>query len=284
MKTMLEIPNKNSRGLIVITGCDTGIGKSLVTVLVQEGYTVLQTYLVQNSFGNESNVYSMKTDLRNEDDVDRFCQYAKELSGEQQLKAVITNAGVALGGPIENLPMAVYRECFEINFFGAVKIIQTLIPELIESKGKIIVNGSMAGRIALPFLSPYAATKFALEGFCDSLRRELNPYGIKTVLLEPAAVATPIWNKAKQQDISFVDKKYLPSLYTFQDNFIEGGNHGLNVALAASMIAEILNKKNPKSRYIITKNRLTSKLLLLVPSFVLDKLVVKMYQMHYGEP
>ena len=110
----------------------------------------------------------------------------------------------------------------------------------------------------------------------------MNPFGVKTILIEPAAVATPIWNKAKQQDISFVDKKYMKSLYSFRDNFIEGGNQGMDTDLAAMMIAEILFKKSPKSRYIIAKNRLVSKLMLLLPSSVLDKAVVKMFQMNYG--
>jgi len=275
--------DKKSRGIVVITGCDSGVGKSLVSVLLQMGYTVILSFLDQNPFEDVPNVYSRKMDLRKPDEVVSFCSYAKELcSKEKKLEAVIANAGVALGGSIENLPMSVYRECFEINFFGVVEIIQALIPKLIRAKGKIIIHGSMAGRVALPFLSPYVSTKFALEGFCDSLRREMNPFGIKTILLESAAIATPIWNKAKNQDISFVDKKYLKSLYSFRDKFIEGGNSGMDKDLAALKIADILDKNNPRSRVIIAKNRVGSKLLLLIPSIVLDKAVIKMYQMYYG--
>jgi NAD(P)-dependent dehydrogenase (short-subunit alcohol dehydrogenase family) len=199
------------------------------------------------------------------------------------LSAVVSNAGVALGGPVENLPLDLYRKSFEINFFGAVSIIQALIPELINSKGKICIIGSMAGRIAMPFLSPYASAKFALEGFCDSLRREMNPFGVKTIMIEPAAVATPIWNKAKEQDISFVDEKYMESLRSFQNNFIEGGNEGMTVDKAAVLIADILAQKKPKARYIIAKNMMTLKLILRLPSIVLDKAVKKLFQMNYGD-
>jgi len=284
MKKIEIALDKKSRGLIVITGCDSGVGKSLVPVLLQMGYKIILSYLDQNPFENEPNVYSRKMDFRKPEEVVGFCHYAKELcQSEGKLEAVIANAGVALGGSIENLPMSIYRECFEINFFGVIEIIQALIPELIRDKGKIMIHGSMAGRVALPFLSPYVSTKFALEGFCDSLRREMNPFGIKTILLESAAIATPIWNKAKNQDISFVDKKYLKSLYLFRDKFIEGGNSGMDRELAALKIAGILDKKNPKTRYIISKNKASSKLLLLMPSFVLDKAVVKMYEMDYGD-
>ncbi|HEY5558083.1 SDR family NAD(P)-dependent oxidoreductase [Acetobacterium sp.] len=284
MKKIEIALDKKSRGLIVITGCDSGVGKSLVLVLLQMGYKVILSYLDQNPFENEPNVYSRKMDFRKPEEVVDFCHYVKDLcQSEGKLEAVIANAGVALGGSIENLPMSIYRECFEINFFGVIEIIQALIPELIRDKGKIMIHGSMAGRVALPFLSPYVSTKFALEGFCDSLRREMNPFGIKTILLESAAIATPIWNKAKNQDISFVDKKYLKSLYLFRDKFIDGGNSGMDRELAALKIAGILDKKNPKARYIISKNKASSKLLLLMPSFVLDKAVVKMYEMDYGD-
>jgi len=278
-------PNHNgkSSGLIVITGCDSGIGKSLAIQLYKKGYTVALSYLDENPFENKPGFYSKKMDLRVTGEVDDFIQFIKELCHSGcKLKAVVANAGVALGGPVENLPMAVYRECFEINYFGAVRIVQALIPELIRNKGKIIVNGSLAGQIALPFLSPYVSTKFALEGFCDSLRREMSPYGIKTILLEPAAVATPIWSKAKLQDISFVEEKYMSSLNAFRDNFIEGGNQGMQAHLAASFIVKILEKKNPKSRYIIAKDRLKSNFLIHVPSYVIDKAVVKMFKMYYG--
>jgi hypothetical protein len=187
------------------------------------------------------------------------------------------------GAPIENLPMSFYRNSFEINFFAAVRIIQALLPELIRSKGMIIVNGSNAGRIAMPFLSPYVSTKFALEGFCDSLRREVSPLGVRTVLLEPASVATPIWNKAKQQDVSFIDQKYLKSFISGRDKFVAGGNRGMDVKAAAIMIADILLLEKPKARYIISKNRLISSILQMLPSSVIDKAVPKIYKMDYGD-
>lgn len=272
------------KGLVVITGCDSGIGKSLAQRLARQGYKVVISYLHENHFENNPQIVAQKMDLENKADVKAFCEVVKLLCQENlPLSAVVTNAGVALGGPVENVPLDLYRKSFEINFFGAVAIIQALIPELIKSKGKICIIGSMAGKIAMPFLSPYAASKFALEGFCDSLRREMNPFGVKTIMIEPAAVATPIWNRAKEQDISFVAEKYMESLLTFQNNFIEGGNEGMPVEKATALIADILAQKKPKDRYIIAKNMLTLKLALRLPSIFLDKAVKKMFQMNYGD-
>ena len=190
---------------------------------------------------------------------------------------------MALGGPIENMPINIFRETYEVNFFGVIKVIQCLIPELIRDKGKIMVHGSMAGKVAVPFLSPYASSKFALEGFVDSLRREMLPFGVKTILLETAAVATPIWNKYQKQDITFVQEKYMKSLIEFRDKFIEGGNKGMAIAKAANMIADIFEKKQPKARYIVASNRLTSKMLTMIPNSLLDKILLKLFKMDYGD-
>lgn len=278
-----DIPAGKTKGTVVITGCDSGIGRSLAERLAGRGYKVAVSYLQENPFANNPQVAAQKMDLEIKAEVDAFCDFVKRFCRENPpLSAVVANAGVALGGPVENLPLDLYRKSFEINFFGAVAVIQALIPDIIKNKGKICIIGSMAGRIAMPFLSPYASTKFALEGFCDSLRREMNPLGVKIIMIEPAAVATPIWNNAKRQDISFVAEKYMESLLTFQKNFIDGGNEGMPVEQATALIAGILEKENPKARYIIAQNTMTFRLLLRLPSIVLDKIVAKMFNMNYG--
>ena len=276
--------NNARKGIIVITGCDSGIGKGLVEELAKRGYTIVQSYLETNNFENHQDIYSIKLDLRIEKDIEEFCEFLKDLLEQgNKLEGVIANAGVALGGPIENMPINIFRETYEVNFFGVIKVIQCLIPELIRDKGKIMVHGSMAGKVAVPFLSPYASSKFALEGFVDSLRREMLPFGVKTILLETAAVATPIWNKYQKQDITFVQEKYMKSLIEFRDKFIEGGNKGMAIAKAANMIADIFQKKQPKARYIVASNRLTSKMLTMIPNSLLDKILLKLFKMDYGD-
>ncbi len=249
--------------------------------LAKDGYRIIATYLNNNPLSTYRHIHGYQVDFRDHTTVERFCKTAIMQCGKRRVAAVIANAGVALGGPVENMPLAIFRECLDINFFGTVQVIQAFIPHLIQSSGRIIVNGSMAGKVALPFMSPYTSSKFALEGFCDSLRRELNPFGIKTILLEPGAVATPIWNNAKEQDISFVDGKYLRSLYKFRDNFIEGGNNGMPPAKAASMIQRILKTRNPRTRYIIADNIFTSKMTSLIPDKILDWAVIRMFDMLY---
>ena len=276
--------NQHEKGLIIISGCDTGIGFSLARIFAGRGYQILVSFVYEDPFPDFPNIKTYKMDLREPIEIEAFISYAKTiLQDGTALEAVITNSGVAIGGPIENLPDSIYRDSFEINYFGAVAMIQAFIPNLITSHGRIMVIGSLAGKIAMPYMSPYASTKFALEGFCDSLRRELNPFGIKTILIEPSAVATPIWPKAMKQDISFVDQKYLKSLDKFQKNFIESGNQGMNTDKASEIIANKLFKKRPQARYLISQNNFVTRILTLLPAFLLDYAVKSMFDMNYGD-
>ncbi|MBP1743746.1 MAG: dehydrogenase [Firmicutes bacterium] len=269
--------------LIVVTGCDSGIGKSLAEVLLKRGYSVAASYLEENHFEEVSNAYPKKMDVLKPEEVEDFCSYVKELvRGGLKLEAVVMNAGITMVGPVENLPMELYRKCMEINFFAPVGMIKDFIPEIIRNRGRIMVMGSYAGRIAMPFLSAYASSKYAVEAFCDSLRRELNPFGVKTILMEPRAVATPMWNKGKAQDISFTDEKYLGVLTKQRDVFVKGGNNGVDVDVAAFDISRILLSKNPKPRYIIAKNVPLARFLVMIPDSVLDKGIKKLYKMDYG--
>ena len=186
-----------------------------------------------------------------------------------------------MGGPFENIPLEIFRSVFDINFFGLISITQRIIPPLIKSRGRLVINGSMAGRVALPFLSPYVSTKYALEGWCDSVRRELNPLGVKTILLEPGGIATPIWTKALAQDYSFADKKYGESLEIFKKNFIASGARGMDTDKAADQIFRVITASRPKTRYIIAQNRIVSYLETLIPDRALDLIVMKMFSMRY---
>ena len=270
--------------LAAITGCDSGIGKSLAGIFADAGYTVIISYLETNPFAGRSNIIAHKLDLRDSASINSFATLVNRYCSEGHcLEYFINNAGIALGGPFENLPMEIYRSVMEINFMGLVALTQNILSCLIRSRGRLVINGSMAGRIALPFLSPYTASKFALEGWCDSVRRELNPLGVRTILLETAGVATPIWNKALNQDSSFADQKYAASLRNFREKFIAGGTRGMATDKAAAQIYRAITKKRPRARYIIAGNRLLSWAETLIPASLLDRLAIKMFSMHYGE-
>jgi NAD(P)-dependent dehydrogenase (short-subunit alcohol dehydrogenase family) len=275
--------NANDKKLIVITGCDSGIGESLCRVLIKNNYVTAVSFLEKNPFKNDKNVFAKKLDLKNEKEIKNFAQWIKKICGSRyRLDSLVNNAGIAKGGPVENLPLEIYREVFEVNFFGLISLTQKLTPLIIKEKAKIFIMGSMAGLIAVPFLSPYASSKFALEGFCDSLRRELIPFGVRTTILEPGGIATPIWEKAKKQDSSFADKKYSESLKKFKENFIDNAGKAVSPDFAADIIYKILKKKNPKPRYVVDRHKFLTYLPKLLPEKLLDKIFLKLFEMNYG--
>jgi len=275
---------KMTKELYVITGSDSGIGKACTDILLQKGASVAVSYFETNQFKGDPSCYSFKSDMTKESDIEKLAKSIKKLCASgYSLKCLFCNAGVALGGPVENTPLDTYRRVFEINYFSYVSLIQKLIPLLRESRGMIMIHGSLAGRIALPFLAPYTSSKFALEAFADALRRELNPFGIKTVLLETAAVATPIWTKARKIDNSFVDEVYMDSLNVFMENFVDSGSRGMPVDRAAEKIIRIMEMDKPRSRYIISGTPINSFIQTVLPDRVIDRLVKKYFRMNYGE-
>ncbi|MBN1413038.1 MAG: SDR family NAD(P)-dependent oxidoreductase [Spirochaetales bacterium] len=270
---------ENEKKLVVITGTDSGIGRELAGLFVGKGYTVLACYLDKPAGLKAMDV---KLDLRQPDDIVNCSRVVMDYCNTgYSLAFLVLNSAVALGGPIENVPLALYRETFEVNFFGHLDLAKRLIPKLIESKGRIIIHGSAAGTVAAPFLSPYVSTKFALEGFADCLRRELLPFGIRTVLLQTGGVTTPIWERAEKQDISFIDEKYAESMDAFRTKFIRG-HKGLSALEAAQQIMRVCEHPNPRPRYRISKSPLRDKLIRVVPDRLLDKIFLKLFSMRYG--
>lgn len=154
--------------------------------------------------------------------------------GGERLDGLVNNAGVAVAGPLLELPIEEVRYQIDVNLIGALitsKAFAPLIgtdPEIKGKPGRIINISSVSGRNAMPFLAPYAASKFALEGLSESLRRELLPFGIEVILIGPGAVATPIWSKAEQIDITpYLNTPYGTALERLRSYMLSLGKHGL---------------------------------------------------------
>jgi|GEM_PF-5403858 len=255
----VEETEKNKE-LVVITGCDSGIGKSLAEVFLAEGFTVAISWLEKNPFKKQDNLYEMKLDITKKGDIIAFTTMINKIyTNGYSLKFLINNAGIAMGGPVENIPVEIYRKVLEVNFFGLISLTQKILPQVISSKGRIIMNGSMAGRM------------------------EMRPLGVKVILLEPGGITTPIWTKAKKQDTSFIDKKYKKSMNAFEEAFIDPNLSAMSSERAAQIIYRVITKKSPRARYIIAESRLKSFLPLLIPHGILDRLINRLFKMNYGE-
>ena len=205
-----------------------------------------------------------------------------ELKPGEVLSGLVNNAGVAMGGPVSLIDTDIFRKQFEVNFFGLIEVTKTFLPMLGAVKnstvqGKIINISSVAGRSANPFVAPYSASKFALEGFSDALRRELLLYGVDVILVEPGPIKTAIWDKVPDRENNeFTGTDYEPALRKFYKFFIEMGKKGLDADIIGNKVKDIIQNSSPKTRYVITPNRLAHFTLPnLLPDRMFDKLIGK---------
>jgi NAD(P)-dependent dehydrogenase (short-subunit alcohol dehydrogenase family) len=204
---------------ILITGTSTGIGYGTAKTFSAAGYRVIAT--VRNAEDAErkkrelgENVFPVLCDINIPEQVAALPQYVQEISENGWLDGLINNAGIEMVDPAELQDMDDIRSQFETNVFGLISVTKTLLPLLGTKEngqhygGRIINISSVGGVLALPFLSSYAATKFAVEGYSHSLRRELSLYGIKVVIIGVGAVKSEIWRKDKLGSKSYKGTVY----------------------------------------------------------------------------
>lgn len=178
-----------------------------------------------------------------------------------ELNGLVNNAGIALGSPLELVPVDQLRHQLEVNLVGQVAVTQALLPALRRAKGRIVFMGSIAGRSALPFLAPYAASKHALEAVADSLRLELKPFGIPVSIVEPGSIRTAIWSRsAKRADAlaATADAQkaelYADRVAAFRSLALKRGEGGAPADRVAEVVEEALTAERPHARYLVGKD------------------------------
>jgi len=270
---------------VLITGVSTGIGKSIAIKLLENNFYVIGTVRKAEDARELETLFQDKfksiiLDVTDKDAIYSSVAIVKESleKNESYLCSVINNAGIAIGGPLRYLDIENYKKQFEVNFFGLINVTKAFLDLLIESnnyplKNKIINIGSISGKRSYPFVGPYTASKFALEGLTDSLRRELLIHDIDVILIEPGPIKTAIWDKVPDiEDNPFLKTEYGNSLRKFAQTYIEMGNKGLNPDIIANRAIHILQTNRPKTRYVITPNKLVN---YLIPGFLPDRWVDK---------
>ena len=138
----------------------------------------------------------LRVDVSDVDSVRSAAAVIASATGSAGVDGLVNNAGIAVAAPLEFLPLDALREQLEVNVVGQIAVTQALLPSLRTARGRIVNIGSISGRVALPFVGPYTASKFALEALTDSLRVELRPWGIHVAIVEPGVIATPIWKRS----------------------------------------------------------------------------------------
>lgn len=279
-------PSKN----ILITGASTGIGFELCKAFVGKGYRVFGSVRKQADADRllaetDGKMEPLLFDVTDHAAIERAAAEVTEKIGSEGLAGLINNAGIALGGPLMHVPIEDFRYQFEVNVIGLVKVTQSFLPLLGAQPqptfppGRILQMSSVAGRLAMPFISPYVGSKHALEGISDSLRRELMLYDIDVVVIEPGPVKTPIWYKGadEEKNAAYYQTAYGESLGIFQKIFVKNAvKKGLEADDLAQRVVRIFETPKPKTRYALVPQRWSNWTLpRLLPTRVLDKAVAK---------
>jgi NAD(P)-dependent dehydrogenase (short-subunit alcohol dehydrogenase family) len=276
---------------ILITGVSTGIGYDLCKSFIHAGYSVYGSVRKQedadrliSELGEQ--FHPLIFDVTDHASIDKAAEKLTEEIGQEGLGGLFNNAGIALSGPALHIPIDEYRRQFEVNVFGVIKTTQAFAPLLgardnhICLPGKIFQISSISGRAGLPFVSPYVASKFALEGLSECLRIELQLYGIDVVVIEPGPVQTPIWNKSGTPEdlVQYAQTTFAPMAAKFQSIFVQNAiKTGLKSNDLANDILKIFEKRRSKVRYVFVNQKLKNWIIPgLLPPRVVDKFIGKM--------
>lgn len=264
---------------ILITGTSTGIGKTTAQTLLAAGHTVFGTARKEADhleLNKHPNFRGLIVDVTDREAIKRALT---QVQSEGHLHAVVNNAGVAITGPLENLPEEAYRHQFEVNVFGVLAVCQEALPllhaanEAGETNLKIINISSVSGYISSPFTSIYSASKFALEAITDGMRRELMPYNIDVISIAPGPVKTPIWAKANNQKENYVGSRYEYLVEGIGKYAQAANDSGLEPQVIADLIHKALNDKKPRTNHLVMNKRWMAKLLMKLPKRRADKLL-----------
>jgi NAD(P)-dependent dehydrogenase (short-subunit alcohol dehydrogenase family) len=268
-----------SRGAVVVTGASTGIGRATVADLVSEGFPVFATVrrledadALREQFGDS--VRPLLMDLLDEDSVRAA---GAEVCASGPLFGLVNNAGAALPGPLEYLPIDTFRRQLEINLTGQLLVTQVMLPALRRSAeqagdARIVMVGSIGGRIAGPMLGAYHASKHGLVGLTGALRAELAPFRIRVLLIEPGTIATPIWERGRTHGKELQSRhahsfaRYAKQLEGAHAMAERGARSGQKPSVVAKVITEALTSKNPRPRRVVGRDaKVVAGMLRLLP-------------------
>lgn len=268
---------------VIVTGASTGIGKAMVDNFAENGIRVFAAVRDLSTVDEHPLVTPVRLDITSaQEALDAAEVVGKALGDATKLRAIVNNAGIAVGGPLEFLGLDDLRRQLEVNVIGQLAVTQAFLPLLRQhGKGRIVFTSSIAGRMAAPFIGPYAASKHALNGMAESLRRELKPWGIGVSVLAPATVATPIWDKAGD-DIDDVLAKLPAQAFDFYGSGFDAmrsiSTEARTGGIPASKVAEAAHHavfaRRAKAEYLVgTEAKMIAAASNLLPYRTFDKAV-----------
>ena len=277
--------------LVIITGASTGIGAATARELARRGFHVLAGVRRDRDADaiRGPGIEPLILDITHPDHIRALATRVHEDPRGRAVRALVNNAAIGVNVPVETFAIDEWRRLFEVNLFGHIAVTQTLLPALIRSKGRVVNISSVGGKVAMATYGPYAGTKFALEAVSDALRREIAPFGVQVVVVEPGAVRTEMPGRA------IATAQELASTMTPEQSQRYGGlvqaitaqtayytQSGLPADAAAQVIAKAVTARKPRTRYTIGRDAaLLTLLARILPDRILDLVAAASLRPHF---
>jgi NAD(P)-dependent dehydrogenase (short-subunit alcohol dehydrogenase family) len=286
-----------NRGAVVVTGASTGIGEASAQRLARAGFDVFAGVRSDADFERLAAAPQVSTtggtlrplriDIVESDSIAAAVEEVVKATGGQ-LAGLVNNAGIAVAAPLEFLPLEHFRSQIEVNLVGLLAVTQALLGPLRSARGRVVNISSIGGRVAVPMLGAYAASKFAVEGLSDTLRRELRPWSIGVSVIEPGAIATPIWGKGGDAADELLARMppattqlYGKLIDRIRVGIVESARDGLPPDAVATVVEHALTSSRPRTRYVVGRDAKTrATLARVLPDRVLDRLISR--TLHWG--
>jgi NAD(P)-dependent dehydrogenase (short-subunit alcohol dehydrogenase family) len=272
-----------STGTVVITGASSGIGRATALRLARGGFDVLAGVRREEDgaalHGEDGRIEPVLVDVT---DAAQVAGLAERVAGAP-LAGLVNNAGIAVAGPLEGIPLDQMRRQYDVNVFGLLAVTQALLEPIRAGHGRIVNIGSIGGRINTPFVGPYSSSKAAVRSLSAALRRELRPWDIRVALVEPGALDTPIWRKGEEgaeETIGALPER-VRTLYARQLAALVAATRTIAAGAsspddAAQAVEHALTASRPRTLYTVGREaRIQGALHSVLPARTFDALVAR---------
>lgn len=273
---------------IVVTGVSTGIGWAITKVLIRNGFRVFGSVRkpqdaerLSREFGG--NFIPLLFDVTDESAVQAAARQVREQLNGETLSGLVNNAGIAVPAPLMHQSTEDFRHQLEVNLVSVLIVTKAFLPLLGSDRslrgkpGRIVNISSTSGKFGFPFVGAYVTSKHGMEGFSESLRRELMIYGIDVIIIAPGAIATPIWDKADQLDLSTYEAtEYMEAARRVKEFMVQSGRNGLPPEKVGEVVWRALTTPRPRVRYALAPGNFISRLLpMILPKRIVDGFVAR---------
>jgi NAD(P)-dependent dehydrogenase (short-subunit alcohol dehydrogenase family) len=277
---------------VLITGASTGIGAACALGCAERGMTVFAG--VRNLAASDglqakagAAIIPVQLDVTDAQSIAAATASVARHVGAAGLSGLVNNAGIAIGSPLELIPLEQLRRQLEVNVVGQIAVTQAMLPLLRRARGRIVNMGSIAGRGTIPMMGPYSASKHALEALTDALRLELYPWGIDVSIIEPGAIATPIWQKSLQvsseieSELPIEGKQlYKTTAERIRDRVGLSARRAIPTDAVVQAVLHALTAKRPKTRYLVgTDAKIRAMTVKWLPDRLQDWILKKVLQL-----